>query len=341
MPLVFALAASALLHAAALLGPGWVLPGTHEPEPTTTTIEAVLAPPPTPVPAPAPVTKTAPKPPSVRPRPQSAAQPVVATAAPAEVAAAPAAAEAPPAAPPPAAPPVDAPPAAVPPAPTAEPAAPQPANTALPGRGRMRYVITRGEGGFIIGQAIHSWDHDGFTYRLKSLTETTGLAAAFKPVQVLQSSQGEVTADGLRPREFRHERAGSVDTANFDWMRRVVRYAAREDGIVAGTQDMLSMYYQLVLLAPQSGVVEMPVATGRKLEIFRLEVLGEVSLTLPGGERRALHVRTRTSNDTIELWLRTGTDAASRGLPLKIRFIDRRGDIYDQIADDLDSAQSN
>ncbi|MDA8254761.1 MAG: DUF3108 domain-containing protein [Betaproteobacteria bacterium] len=348
MPFAFALVASALLHAAALLGPGWVLPGTHEPEPTTT-IEAVLAPPPAPAPAPAPVAKAAPKPPPVRPRPQPAAQPVVTAAAPAEIAAAPAAAEAPPAAAP-----VAAPPAAVAPAPSArdtvsgsagditpEPPAPQPANTALPGKGSTRYVITRGEGGFIIGRAVHSWTHDGFTYRLKSLTETTGLAAAFKPVQVLQSSEGEITAEGLRPREFRHERAGSIDTANFDWTRRVVRYAAREDGIVAGTQDMLSMYYQLVLLAPQSGVVEMPVATGRKLEIFRLEVLGEEVLTLPGGERRALHVRTRTSNDTIELWLRTGADAASRGLPLKIRFIDRRGDIYDQIADDLDSARSN
>lgn len=326
MPIAFALVASALLHAAALLGPGWVLPGTHEPEPTTT-IEAVLAP--LPAPAPAPVAKAAPKPP---PRPRPNAQPVVVTEAPAAVAQA--FAEAPPATPP-----VETPPVAVAPAPTVAPPAPQPANTALPGRGRMRYVITRGEGGFVIGQAVHSWDHDGFTYRLKSMTETTGLAAVFKPVQVFQSSQGEVTADGLRPREFRHERAGSIDTANFDWLRRVVRYAAREDSIVAGTQDMLSMYYQLVLLAPQSGVVEMPIATGRKLEIFRLEVLGEVTLTLPGGERRALHVRTRSSNDTIELWLRTGADAASRGLPLKIRFIDRRGDIFDQVADDLDSAQ--
>ena len=333
MPIAFALVASALLHAAALLGPGWVLPGTHEPEPATT-IEAVLAPPP--VAAPVPVAKTPPKPPP-RPRPQPAAQPVVATEAPAAIAVAQASAEAPPVA----LPPVETPPAAVVPAPTLEPPAPQPANTALPGRGRLRYVITRGEGGFVIGQAVHSWDHDGFTYRLKSMTETTGLAAVFKPVQVFQSSQGEITAEGLRPREFRHERAGSIDTANFDWMRRVVRYASREDSIVAGTQDMLSMYYQLVLLAPQSGVVEMPIATGRKLEIFRLEVLGEVSLALPGGERRALHVRTRSSNDTIELWLRTGADAASRGLPLKIRFIDRRGDIFDQIADDLDSAQSN
>ena len=94
------------------------------------------------------------------------------------------------------------------------------------------------------------------------------------------------------------------------------------------------MYYQLVLLSPLQGQVEMPIATGRKLETYRFEVLGEETLTLPSGERRGLHVRTRSGSDTIELWLRTGEAAAARGLPLKIRFIDRKGEIFDQIADE-------
>lgn len=326
MPLAFALIASVLLHTAALLGPGWVLPGTHEPEPPPT-IDAVLAPPPASAP------KPAPKPPAVRPRPQSSAQAVV-TAESAAVAVTSAAAETPPAAAP-----VEPPPVAAPPAPAVEPT-PQPAATALPGRGRLRYVITRGEGGFVIGQSIHSWDHDGFRYRIKSMTETTGLAAVFKPAQVFQSSEGEVTDQGLRPREFRHERSGGIDTASFDWLGRFVAYAGRREAIVGGTQDMLSMYYQIVLLAPKSGVLEMPIATGRKLETYRFEVLGEESLALPGGERRALRIRTKSGNDMIELWLRTGAGAAARGLPLKIRFTDRKGEIFDQIADDLDSAES-
>ena len=45
MPFALALVASALLHAAALVGSGWTLPGTHEQEPPQT-IEAVLARPP-------------------------------------------------------------------------------------------------------------------------------------------------------------------------------------------------------------------------------------------------------------------------------------------------------
>lgn len=326
MPFALALVASALLHAAALVSSGWTLPGTHEPEPPQT-MEAVLARPPLRS-EPAPEAKPAPRPPAARPRPATAAQPVLAASKPAPAV---------PLEPPPAVEPV---PVAVAPAPAPEPAAPVPAKTALPGKGSLRYVITRGEGGFVIGQAIHSWEHDGFRYRLKSLTETTGLAAVFKPAQVFQSSQGEVTDDGLRPREFRHERAGGIDTASFDWPARIVTYGARREAIVAGTQDMLSMYYQLVLLSPVSGTLEMPIATGRKLENYRFEVLGEEVLALKSGDRRALHVRTRSGDDTIELWLRIGPGGAARGLPLKIRFIDRKGEIFDQVADEPEMPQS-
>jgi hypothetical protein len=329
MPLVFALVASTLLHVAALIGPGWVLPGTHEPD-LPPTIEAVLGKPPVRTESVAPA--AAPRPPQARPRRTEPGPVIVASeAAAAEV----------PVPPPPA---VEPPPAATPPAPPVaapvEAVAPSPAITALPGKGRLRYVITRGEGGFVIGQAVHSWEHDGFRYRLKSLTETTGLAALFKPAQVFQSSQGDVTAEGLRPHEFRHERSGGIDTASFDWLRRMVAYAGREQSVVGGTQDMLSMYYQLVLLAPKSGVLEMPIATGRKLENYRFEVLGEETLNFPSGDRRALRIKTRSGDDTIELWLRLGDGAARRGLPLKIRFIDRKGEIFDQTADDLDSAEA-
>jgi hypothetical protein len=200
----------------------------------------------------------------------------------------------------------------------------------------VRYAITRGEEGFVIGQTTHTWQQDGFTYTLQSVAETTGLVALFKPARVLQSSRGEVTAAGLKPREFRHERVGGLDTASFDWARGVVAYAGREDGIAAGTQDMLSMYYQLVLLVAKGGTLEMPIATGRKLETYRAEVIGEEMVVLPAGERRASRLRIKSGNDTIELWLAVGRDADMRALPLKIRYTDRKGEIFDQVAQDIE-----
>ena len=206
------------------------------------------------------------------------------------------------------------------------------ANSTLPGPGRVRYVITRGESGLVVGQTVHTWEHDGLAYRAQSVAETTGLAALFKPARVMQSSEGELTAEGLKPHEFRHQRVVGLDTASFDWARRVVAYAGREQAVVPGTQDMLSMYYQLVLLAPQSGALEVPIATGRKLESFRIEVLGEETVALPAGERRAMRLRTRSGGDSIELWIA----ADMRGLPVKIRFTDRKGEIFDQIVQDVD-----
>lgn len=338
MPLVFALVASALLHVAAVVAPGWTLPETLEPDPPPT-IDAVLAKPARAESAP--VAKPTPLPVARKPVPSAAAQiDAAAGALPGPVAAtatAPAAAEPALAA---AGPRNGVPDTPGEPAPVLEPPAPQPANTALPGKGRMRYIVTRGEGGFVIGESVHSWEHDGFTYQLESLTETTGIAAVFKPARIVQRSQGEVSAAGLRPREFRHERAAGIDSASFDWLRGVVAYAGREASLVEGTQDMLSMYYQLVLLAPRSGTVEMPIATGRKLAKYRFDVLGEETLNFPAGERQAVHVRTRSGNDNIDMWLPIGAGEQARGMPLKIRIIDRKGDIYDQIADDLSTTET-
>jgi hypothetical protein len=206
------------------------------------------------------------------------------------------------------------------------------ARSALPRKGRVRYALMRGEDGFVVGQVVHTWDHDGRNYKAQSVAETTGLAALLKPARTLQSSLGEVTAAGLRPHEFRHERAKGTDTASFDWARRTVGYDGHEDPIVAGTQDMLSMYYQLVLLGAKAGNADMPIATGRKLESYRFDVVGEETVALAGSKHRALHLKSRSSGDDVtEVWIAPDV----RGLPVKIRFTDRKGQVFDQVAQEI------
>ncbi len=324
MPLALALAGSVLIHLGALFGADFELPGLSGPEPPVV-VSVVLAPP-----AAAQSVPVA----AVRPLPRPAPRPV------APVAAAPAPAAAP----------------TVPPASTLEPAsanggqsaspvpdAPSPVAaaadtsaaagapppTALPARGRIRYTITRGEQGFVVGQSTHEWEHDGRAYRARSITETTGLAALFKPARVLQSSEGELRPDGLRPREFRHERVNGLDQARFDWDRGLLAYDGRETGLPAGTQDMLSLYYQASLQAVAGAGLDVPVATGRKLETYRFESRGEETLTVAGRPWRTLHLAARGGGDAIELWIAPELP----GLPLKIRFVDRKGEIFDQMAE--------
>jgi outer membrane biosynthesis protein TonB len=334
-PVALALVVSALMHLAALVGPAWSLPGLDDPEPEPAPmLAAVLRPAPlaVPLPEPAPLPVTAPKPqpqPQPKPQPQPALQPPP-SATPVVVASSstvsPASTFTPPA---PAAPPVpSAPPVAASPSP---PVAAPPANIALPARGRVRYAIIRGDAGFVVGQSVHTWSQDGFTYALKSVTETTGLAALFKPARVVQESRGDVSAEGLRPKEFRHERVGAVDTASFDWEAALVRYAGREEPLLPGTQDMLSMYYQAVLQAPRSGNLSFVIATGRKVDRYRFDVIGEETVTTGLGERRALRLSAKNGSDTIDLWIASDF----RGLPIKIRFVDRKGEIFDQLAEEI------
>lgn len=208
----------------------------------------------------------------------------------------------------------------------------------LPRRGRIRFIVTRGDQGFVIGQSLHRWSHDGKTYALDTVTETTGLAAVFKPVQVTQSSTGEIGEEGLRPREFRTGKNGLAgDAASFDWPLMTLMLSAGNPHNVAlkpGAQDMLSMFYQLSAKYPLGprDVNEVMVATGRKFERYVFAVLGEEKLPTPQGELRTLHLRAAVGVEAIDVW--SGVDL--RGLPVKIRYTDRDGESFDQIAEAIE-----
>lgn len=317
MPFAIAFVVSAVLHAAAITMPGWELPGLSDPEPPP--IEARLAAPP----------KAAPVPPAEKPkappRPAPARKPAVPAVA---AAAAPSAAEAPAQESPATVVSQEPPPAAEPSPPPPLPAAPP--SPPWPSQGRVRYVVTYGAGGFVIGENIHEWNVDGDRYSIRWTAEPRGLAALRGRTRT-QASEGTVTADGLRPREFRDQREGrEAETAAFDWpASRVVFSGGRGEGDLApGAQDQISVFYQLAWLAPRRNL-DLPVATASRIGRSTFEWLGEEEVDINGARLPSLHLRTRSGGDTTEVWLVPGHG----GLPLKIRYIDRKGDVFDQVAD--------
>lgn len=326
LPFWLALSASVALHVGLLLTPGWELPLDDEPE--TAVLDATLATPvaaaPKPaVPPPPPLRKkrpsakpplppnpTAPQahmpvePPAAASDPEPAAEPVIAPVAEPEPAV------------------VEAPPAVLP--------APTFANL-WPRSGRIVYQVTRGEQGLIVGQSEQRWEHDGQRYSLHAETETTGLAALFRPAKVTQDSRGTFDAAGLRPLEFEVMREGKgKDSVRFDPEQgRIV--IARGDTVpfVPAAQDMLSLFYQLAALPFDVPGYPLAVVTGRKLTTFAISVGEELSLETPQGLRRVRHLKVtgNAREDATEIWL----DVETR-LPLKIRHRDRKGEFFDQIA---------
>ena len=343
--LTLALLISLLLHLTVVVAPGWYLPTPDdEPSPPAPSLEAYLAPLPLrqstapPAAAKPPARKPRPGarlPPPAMPLPETPIiepPPSVPADLPEVLPAAAASAASRPAAPPPQ---QSAQEAAV----DRSGAAPDSAReSSLPRQGRIRFSISRGDQGFVIGQSVHRWSHDGKRYALSSITETTGLAALFKPARVMQASEGGIDAAGLHPSEFRTERNGIAgEAASFDWAAMKLRLSAgsqREVALVNGAQDMLSMFYQFGAVFPwvPRELNEIMVTTGRKFERYVFDVVGEETLATRHGEMRTQHLRTAAGIEAIDIW----ECLDLHGLPLKIRYTDRQGDSFEQVADEIE-----
>lgn len=214
---------------------------------------------------------------------------------------------------------------------------PPPAQPVLPARGAIRYAVSLGTGGFVVGRAEHRWEftEDGH-YRLHGITETTGLVALFKTMRFENESVGRLTAHGLEPETYRTLKNGrdGKESADFDWSTAVVHLA--RDGsvreVAPGTQDILSLNYQLAYLPKPERGASIGVVTGKKYERYALDSLGEESLETPAGVFRTLHLRAATDSVT-EIWIALDLYR----LPVKIRFTDKKGDTLEQVATELGS----
>ncbi|MFC5300373.1 DUF3108 domain-containing protein [Azospira restricta] len=334
----FALAAALLaslgLHAAALLLPDVEPAPTPSPEPAPLQAEIVLQPRVAPVAVPPAPAARAAKPARRPVRPPSAPPAVAATeVAATEVAAteaaagvdavadAGAAAAAPPSS--------EAMPSAAEPPAAVEPAATSPQ---LPASGEIRYVVHRGDPPTLIGSARHRWQMADGRYRIESVMETTGVAAWLRAVRVETESSGALVAGGLQPERYVSRRLDRererVEQVDFDREAGLVRFGKGATApLPAGAQDLLSFNYQLGWLA-RTG--DLAIATGRKLGTYRLELLGKEWVETPRQPMWTLHFRA-SGETTTEVWLAPDNYL----LPVKIRHIDKKGESFEQLAEDI------
>jgi hypothetical protein len=224
--------------------------------------------------------------------------------------------------------------------PTFEPApapAPMPAPVLVPEMasrwprdGRLVFQVTRGDGGLIVGESTHTWQHDGESYELKAVTETVGLAALFRPVRVEQVSAGGFDAFGLRPYSFETLRDGMRrESVRFDVAQRQVFFGNGQSvPLLPGTQDLLALFHQLGAHAADQAETTLNIATGRKMAAYRIVLVGVEIAVTPYGEFRARHylIGGDQSDDATEIWIDQQT-----GLPVKIRHRDRKGEVFDQL----------
>ena len=203
----------------------------------------------------------------------------------------------------------------------------------LPRRGRITYSLNYYLSNMptTVGRTVQTWEAMDNTYKLESLSQTTGLARLTRFGPRTYHSSGTVTERGLLPHSFTSKVvvSGKSDdsAAQFDWNKSTLQFGRPADqksaALPAGTQDLLSFMYQLSLAPPPRGRLQIPVTTGVYFEQYELEVFDEETIETPLGNVRALPVKQvqRAGSETIEVWLAVDYHF----LPVRILFIGRDG----------------
>ena len=170
-------------------------------------------------------------------------------------------------------------------------------------------------------------------YRIESITEGLGAYALFGKRRLL--SEGEVTAEGLRPRHFEQHLSNNEKKsiiADFNWETKTlsmkVKHSVTTATLEKGTQDITSMAYQFMFAQPTGNELVLPVTTGKKLKTYRYKVADRgLPLEIAAGKFKTLHlVDTDTSGDERELWL--GNE--SQHIPVRLSSRDDSGGKIEQ-----------
>lgn len=174
-------------------------------------------------------------------------------------------------------------------------------------------------------------------YHIESVTKAFGLLAMFKPEVIRVTSEGTLTAKGLRPVTYIQER--KLDTerntrADFDWKTKHItltdRAGKRTLPLPAGTQDRLSAMYQF-MFAPLQNTAELNfnMTNGSKVDDYSYRITPDQSMTIPLGTFKALYVANPQQNGAsrTEIWLAT----EHGNFPYKMTITESEGDQFTQV----------
>lgn len=174
-------------------------------------------------------------------------------------------------------------------------------------------------------------------YHIESVTKAIGLLAMFKPEVIRVTSEGTLTAKGLRPLTYIQER--KLDTArntraDFDWKTKNItltdRSGKRTLPLQAGTQDRLSAMYQFMFV-PLQNVTELNfnMTNGSKVDEYSYRITPDQSMTIPLGTFKTLYVTSppQEGENQTELWLAT----EHGNFPYKMIITESNGDKFTQV----------
>jgi Protein of unknown function (DUF3108) len=206
---------------------------------------------------------------------------------------------------------------------------------AFPHKLELEYSVLESEGQTVLGWMVYRFEREGDRYRMRLAVDAIGVASFFVKGRYLQRSEGLLTAGGFMPEHFmmRRGRRERIERADFNWSaaRATLSDAqgSRELSLQAGTQDLLSVVYQIAfLMGEQENPATVVVTDGRRFHTAHLQVVGRETVRTDLGPMETIHIRSELKAGwNVQLWL-----APDFGYLLaRLRLRDKRGREAEQV----------
>lgn len=199
----------------------------------------------------------------------------------------------------------------------------------LPARLEISYDVVRADAR--IAEITALLERHGDAYRITESWHGKGIFALLGRAK--RTSEGNLTPQGPRPKEFTDERSGR-DTARawFDWAANslTLRYKGktRTEPMPPNAQDRLS--FILAFLHAPPGTKSMPLALvdGKGVSYHVYQLGGRERVQTGAGDFDALKITRDKDGERTEIWL---ADSLG-GLPVRMLVVEKSGTRWDQIA---------
>jgi hypothetical protein len=206
----------------------------------------------------------------------------------------------------------------------------------------LQYEASRN--GTVMVEVTERLEQDGKNYSVTYEAKGKGVYALARSGAAKRSSKGTITANGLRPDEFRDKRGDRPEKiARFDWAKRTL--AQGEEGKVETKPmpanerllDRVSLFWSFAFRPPTGKEVSFAVADGGGVDNFRFTLAGTETIKTGAGDIEALRlVKVREGGDErgTEIWLAVKQNY----IPVRMLVIEKDGTRIDQVVTSI-SAQ--
>jgi hypothetical protein len=180
---------------------------------------------------------------------------------------------------------------------------------------------------------------DNNQYSIKNEVEAKGFISLFYWNKLVQTSDGLVTPDGLKPKNYHYQYGSKIDNfAFFDWETKKITTSmngkTNEFEMFDGSQDMLSFMYQFMFEPPLTKM-KIYITNGKNYKPYDYSYIGEEVIEIEANKIPTMHIARFNYNneERIDLWLAKDF----RYLPIKIRKTEKDGSILDQFAKKIET----